>query len=314
MAAIKKNEVRTATLEESEAEAPAENPEIDVSEDEEGVEAKTEDDDEDEEDERPTRSRRAKKANRLKEYQTQADERVRNAEERARQAELVAAHAAGLREAEAQRQQTAQEDPDEAEIKKARQRKVEINTLYNGLSAQEQAAQHEKLQGELDLATEMEVQAIQRRTNRQMGVGRPQDPMAPYRNMVLQRHASDIIQSPPHVQQWGLARYRQLILEGHPDAEETVALAAEQTRKQFGMNSRVASARERPGPARGSMTGASSNGGGGGGNGERKTVTMTQEFKRMAQARFPKLSPDEAQKEWAKVFHKHQEKERRRGA
>ena len=103
MAAIKKNEVRTATLEESEAEAPAENPEIDVSEDEEGVEAKTEDDDEDEEDEKPTRSRRAKKANRLKEYQTQADERVRNAEERARQAELVAAHAAGLREAEAQR-------------------------------------------------------------------------------------------------------------------------------------------------------------------------------------------------------------------
>lgn len=314
MAATKKKlAVTTAPLAETEGDVPEERQEeIDVS-------PTASDDDDDEEGgleaaepevEERRASRRERRRNRLKEIEDAANERVRVAEEARQRAEIAAAHAQGLRDAEAERQRQAQEDPDDAEIKRARARKEELSTLYNALPPEQQQARYAELQAQVNEANEQEIAAINRRENRRNGVGRGPDPRAVYRAQVLEEIAGDILRSPPHVQQWGLAKVQQLIMEGYPDNKETAALAAEYTRKQFGMASRAPSNGKRQAQSRSTMTTVTSNGNGeGNGNGERQVVKMTPEFSRIARARFPKLPPAEAEKEWAKRFAKHQQKQ-----
>lgn len=313
MAATKKKPaVTTASLAETEGERPDEQTdEIDVSPPE------TSDDDDDEEggleasdpeQERKAATRRERRRNRLKEMENAANERIRAAEERAQRAELAAAHAQGLRDADIRRQQQEQDDPDEAEIKRARARKEELSTLYNALPPDQQAARFAELQAEINKENEKEIEAVQNRNLRKQGIGRGPDPRAVYRQQVLEEIAGDILRAPVHVQQWGLACVQQLIMEGYPDNKETASLAAERTRKQFGMQSRVPSANHRPSPSKSTMTTINSNGSGGGAP-ERSKVKITPEFRSMAQARFPKLSPEEAVKKWAAHFAKHQQKQ-----
>lgn len=306
--AARKQTITTASLEESETETPEENHEIDVTptddgDDEEGgLEAEGET-----EEAKPTRKERRRQRIMAKERQDEYEERLRQAEQRAVEAERRAAYEQGQREALA-RQQQSEVDPETEQIKKIRKRKEEINELFLSLTPEQQAERRAELQEEANQLNEEEVAAIQRRENRRNGIGRPQDPMAAVHNSWVQKHASDILAAPVNVQQWGLMRVRQLVVEGYPMTEETVALAAEQTRKAFNMTSRLPAAARRQGPPRSTLTGISSNGTGNGSGSERSTVVMNEDFKKMARARYPNLPPEDAYKAWAKYYSKYQQK------
>ncbi len=93
---------------------------------------------------------------------------------------------------------------------------------------------------------------------------------------------------------WANQRFQQLVTEGHPDNEATAEIAVQEARQRF-LGKKTASdptaARERfAGPPKGS-NGQTENG--------RLRVVMHPHRKKLAEARYPDLPPEQAWQKWA---------------
>lgn len=262
-------------------------------------------DEEDEDDEPAVQqpNRKARRNKRLQELRAEderklAEERAQY-EERIRNAEARAAYHEGL--LAAQRQQAQPEDPIDAEIKRSERRQNELQTLWEKLTPEEQAARHAEMDGEYRKEREAHARAMVQRELRATGVRR-QDPMEGYRNAMLQEHAGDIIQQPAHVQRWGIARLQQLWARGYPDDVETLKLAAEQTRQEFGLPSKVPSAKRQPSAPKTTLMGVRSSAGSAPRAQETQTIRIDEKARKLAIATFPKLAPEEAVKRWSRMM------------
>lgn len=226
-------------------------------------------------------------------------ERIDAAEAARRDAESRAAFAQGALEASRQQQQPP-EDPNEAEIKRARKRKLELQAVFEKMAPEEQQAKRAEMDAEWFQEDEAEKAAIARREFGRMGGGRPVDPMAGVRQHLLQKHAADILQAPDNVKRYGIAQLQALLSQGYPDNEETLALAAQRTREGFpNLFPQSAQRRSAPQP-RSTMMSVRSSGGPPVSSPERRTVKMNNHTRGLARAMYPNLPADQAYKKWAK--------------
>ncbi len=298
-----------------------EKPEADTGEDESvSIEAsddiEVEPDEDDSEDETlepteqraPRRQRRNERLQKLRAEDEEKNRQVREQSERERrEAEARAAYWQGQAEARTQ-QQAPGDDPDEAEIKRAQRRKEELQDNFSRLSAEEQQAKYREMQDEWNLENRKEQAAIYRAEQRRDGMQRQQpNQMAGVQQYLIQKHASDILQAPRNVQEFGVLTLQRLHRAGYPDNEDTLVLAAQETRAAF---PDLFPGQKRPAPKpRSTMLSVRSSGGPPvRENGERKTVKMNDALRKLARSAYPRLPPEQAYKKWASEHQKWREK------
>jgi hypothetical protein len=253
-----------------------------------------------EEPERPTRAeKKRQRGNAFKE----AQERAAAAEARA--AQLEAQQQAYLQQ---QHMQAAQAQSQQ-QVSQAEQRyRDDLKTFYQALEASkradgtlapEHAADFERKAMELK-EREFQIMSAKYGTNQQVN---PQQIAAYVEGEQLKAKYADVL-SNQAARSWGEGRLYQLASERGLTAQnitkaqyyELLEEAAEETRQRFGLgNRRRAPAPDAATKARFSGVPARSNGG----NGETIRVTVGSHQRRMAMARYPDLSEEEAVKKWA---------------
>lgn len=249
-------------------------------------------------------TRRQRRSDRGRKWREEVEERARQAEERARAAELQVAQARGYFEAQQRAQPHEQVDPDEAELKEITRQQKEAWVIWEANGARMTPQERGEFEERAQQLRSREHSTRTRLALRQHGIAPQADPnrqMAQMRlQMAVQTHAMDIAQAAqrdPRVWRYGHAELQRLVAAGYPDNEETLKLAAENTRKQFGMPTRAAQSTPRPSPPRHSLGGVASSGHAGGP--EPIKVVMTPSLKKLAEARYPELEPEAAHKKWA---------------
>lgn len=274
------------------------------------IEVEPEEDAEDDEPEEPaadaaSATRRAKRQKRLQDLRAEDEkkvqERIQAADTARREAEAQAAYFRGHAEAAHARTQTQPEDPDDQEVKRARNRKLELQTVFDRMSPEEQTAKKAEMDQAWFAEDEAEKVAITRREIRRSGAGQRVDPMAGVRNVWIQKHAGDILQAPQQVRNVGILQLRSLLERGYPETEETYALAAQKTRQEF---PDIFPQQRSPAKPRSTMQSIRSSGGAPQ-TSERKTVRMNEKLIGLARATYPKLSKEQAIKQWAKDHQKY---------
>lgn len=259
-------------------------------------------DDTDDEEPKPSRKEKKQYRGRIRNLETELEDERR----RRRELEESAHYASVQRIATGGQVQQQQKDPLEDEIDALYDKKVRFQEEYSAVTAQRKLtdAEHAKYTKE---AIELDKQ-IQRANARAAGAGHQQqvDPnqMAGHvrlqafmeKNQDVYSHHDRIRvngQMYPRAAVWADTRYKQLLTEGYPPTEETAGKAVEEARQRFlkgGSAPSRDSARERfSGPPR------SSNGQTGG----RVTVQMNSTRKRLAEAMFPSMKPEQAWQKWA---------------
>lgn len=241
------------------------------------------DDDDDDDDAPAPPSRREKRANR---YREQIERAERAERDRDALNQRIAQLEANLRQPPPAPPGPPEPDPLETELDKVMHEQDVLYQSYQQRAASLSPAEHEAFTKKArDLQRKMLLLGGQMAVRKEGGA---QDPQQMRRAMVAERMMQDHgdVISDEKKRMYADGEWRRLVARGAPDNWDTVEKAMEATRDAFGMQ------RKRPvapsASLKSKLSGVSKGAGGGAGEG-RTTVTMTESYKRMADAMYPSI-------------------------
>lgn len=196
-------------------------------------------------------------------------------------------------------------DPEGQEILRIRAERKALHQAYTASSATLTPQEKDEYERRAYQLNDMESYATYQRNQRLSGANRPQQGMRPedIQREVKKQHlmntypdvfASQDRRVTGHV----VAAFTMLVNQGEPDNEATIAKAVATTRRAFNIG-------PKPSPTSSASRARLSSGGTGAGagasGGEGITVKMGATQRKMAEALFPHMKPEQAHKQWAKT-------------
>lgn len=265
-------------------------------------------DDDDDEDEKKddglnapwSPSRQEKKRARRNEFQAtkrEAEElrqRIEQQNQQLAQLSQQVAHTQGFVQGSAQ----PQEDPIRKALRATYEAEQELAQRIEDMGKRNPQAvlqNQQKLLDELQEIQSQRAHLMYLQSEQRLAPHRQQQQQQQFMNSLAQANP-DVFSRPEYVQ-WGTAHYWQLVAEGSPQNQDTIAKALQATRSRFRLGKQPAPTQREK--ARYTAAPAGQGGAAGAGNGT-TTITMTRMHQRAAEAMFPNDKPEVAHRKWAK--------------
>lgn len=241
-------------------------------------------------------TRKEKKQNRYRQLMEERDADRARLQQLEQQNAQMQAYMQGLSQRQAPQPQQPEDDPLEREyqsILRDQKLLLQEHAAYGQNITAEQQADMERRAAQLE---KRKLEWGGHMANRRAGI-RPIPPEEAVKTQLMARFPD--VMGNPQAQSYMVATFNRLRARGLPDSMETVEEAVAETRRDL----RIGAAARAPAPSPGMRTklaGASRGSGGGGGGGE-SSITMTKEYRAMADALYANIKdPMERYKKWAR--------------